>query len=179
MRAKFFIFLFLLFDIIPCHSQITIEECYRKAQANYPLIKQYGLIEKTKEYNLENAKRGYLPKVAFTAQATYQSDVTEIPFDAGQLGIPGLNIPAVDRDQYKMEIGIEQTIWDGGTARSQKGIFHAEADIDRKETDVSIYTVNGRINQLFSASCLLMPSWHKIKCYKPNCNATATKWFLI
>ena len=149
MRAKFFIFLFLLFDIIPCHSQITIEECYRKAQANYPLIKQYGLIEKTKEYNLENAKRGYLPKVAFTAQATYQSDVTEIPFDAGQLGIPGLNIPAVDRDQYKMEIGIEQTIWDGGTTRSQKGIFHAEADIDRKETDVSIYTVNGRINQLF------------------------------
>ena len=29
--------------------EITIEECYRKAQANYPLIKQYDLIEKSRE----------------------------------------------------------------------------------------------------------------------------------
>ena len=149
MSAKPFLPLLLLLAAIPCHGQLTIEECYRKAQANYPLIKQYGLIEKTKEYNLENAGRGYLPQVKFSAQATYQSDVTEFSFDAGQLGIPGLRIPTVDRDQYRMEIGIEQAIWDGGAIRSQKEILQAEAEAGRKSTDVDLYAVNGRVNQLF------------------------------
>ena len=150
MKAKPFIHIFLLCSsILPCHSQLTIEECYRKARNNYPLIKQYGLIEKSEAYNLENARRGYLPQVRFTAQATYQSDVTEIPFNATQLGIPGLHIPTVDRDQYKMEIGIEQAIWDGGAVRSQKKLLQAEADVNRKGTDTDLYAVNARVNQIF------------------------------
>lgn len=150
MKAKPFIHIFLLCcGILPCHGQLTIEECYRKARSNYPLIKQYGLIEKSEAYNLENARRGYLPQVRFTAQATYQSDVTEIPFNVTQLGIPGLHIPTVDRDQYKMEIGIEQAIWDGGAVRSQKKLLQAEADVDRKGTDTDLYAVNARVNQVF------------------------------
>lgn len=45
--------------------EITIEECYRKAQANYPLIKQYDLIEKSREYSVSNANKGYLPQISF------------------------------------------------------------------------------------------------------------------
>ena len=43
------------------------------------MVHQYGLVEKTKEYNLENAAKGYLPQFALSAKASYQSDVTEIP----------------------------------------------------------------------------------------------------
>ena len=31
------------------YGQITLEECRQKTQDNYPLVRQYGLIEKTKE----------------------------------------------------------------------------------------------------------------------------------
>ncbi len=49
---------------IGMYAQITLEECQRKTQENYPLVHQYGLVEKTKEYNLENAAKGYLPQFA-------------------------------------------------------------------------------------------------------------------
>ena len=44
-----------------CWAQLTVEECYSKAQANYPLIRQRGLIEKTKDYkHLAGPKKIYL-----------------------------------------------------------------------------------------------------------------------
>ena len=44
------------------YGQITLEECRQKTQDNYPLVRQYSLIEKTKEYNLNNASKGNLPQ---------------------------------------------------------------------------------------------------------------------
>ena len=42
-------------------QQLTLDECLSKAKANYPLVKQYGLIEETGNYNLSNANKSYLP----------------------------------------------------------------------------------------------------------------------
>mgnify|MGYP002604910765 CR=1 FL=1 len=69
------------------YGQITLEECRQKTQDNYPLVRQYSLIEKTKEYNLNNASKGNLPQFSLSAKASYQSDVTELP----------VKIPGIDR----------------------------------------------------------------------------------
>ena len=107
---------------IACHcagwAQLTVEECYRKAQDNYPLIRQHGLIEKTRDYNLSNARRGYLPQLNLSAQATYQSDVTKIPIDFQQLGLAGIRIPALSQDQYKADDGQE------GSCEVRDGVLH-------------------------------------------------------
>ena len=129
--------------------QLSIEACYEKARANYPLIKQYGLIEKTKEYNLSNAAKGYLPQVTFSAQATYQSDVTEIPIDLDAIGLTGVEIPSVSQDQYKMELALSQTLWDGGAIRSERKTLRTQAEVDQRDMDVSMYTINERVNQLY------------------------------
>ena len=42
------------------HAQLTLDECRRQAQANYPLVRRYGLIEKACEYDLSNAKSATL-----------------------------------------------------------------------------------------------------------------------
>ena len=63
MKRMVFSLSFLLF-VSGMYAQITLEECQRKTQENYPLVHQYGLVEKTKEYNLENAAKGYLPQFA-------------------------------------------------------------------------------------------------------------------
>lgn len=68
MKTYLLFFIFLCGIWSPCLAQLTIEECQRRAQTNYPLIKQYALIEKTKEYNLKNVARGYLPQLAFSAE---------------------------------------------------------------------------------------------------------------
>ena len=65
-----FSFSFLLY-VAGAYAQITLEECQRKTQDNYPLVHQYGLVEKTKEYNLENAAKGYLPQFALSVSYTH------------------------------------------------------------------------------------------------------------
>lgn len=132
-----------------CTAQLSIEECYRKARQNYPLVKQYGLIDKTEDYNLSNAAKGYLPQLAFTAQATYQSDVTKLPFGPEITRLTGLEIPILSKDQYKASVDINQTVWDGGAIASKKKAIRAKAETDRRQTDVGLYALNGRVNQLF------------------------------
>lgn len=131
------------------NAQITIQECYRKAQENYPLIKQYDLIENTKEYNLSNANKGYLPQVMFSSKASYQSDVTQLPIDLSQLGGQGMNIKPLSKDQYSANLEVNQTIWDGGNIESQKDKINARAEVEKKNTEVSIYSINERVNQLY------------------------------
>ena len=149
MRIKTITLFLALVSYAPCFAQLSIEACYEKAQANYPLIKQYGLIEKTKEYNLSNAAKGYLPQVTFSAQATYQSDVTEIPIDLDAIGLTGVEIPSVSQDQYKMELALSQTLWDGGAIRSERKTLRTQAEVDQRDMDVSMYTINERVNQLY------------------------------
>ena len=64
---------FILFLTPYAYSQarLTIEECYERAEANYPLIRQRELIQKTKTFSIENASKGYLPQVSIGGQATY------------------------------------------------------------------------------------------------------------
>lgn len=149
MESKSISLILMLLAYFPCFAQLRIEDCYQKAQANYPLIKQYDLIEKTKEYNLSNANKGYLPQVMFSAKATYQSDVAQLPIDFSQLGIQGVDIPTLSKDQYNVTLDINQTIWDGGTIKSKKEYIYTASEINKRDVEVSIYAINDRVNQLY------------------------------
>ena len=39
-------------------AQLTLEGCYRAARENYPLVRQFDLIERTNDFTLENAAKG-------------------------------------------------------------------------------------------------------------------------
>ena len=54
MKRTILSFSFILAAML-AHAQLTLEGCQHSAQTNYPLVRQYGLIEKAREYNLENA----------------------------------------------------------------------------------------------------------------------------
>jgi outer membrane protein TolC len=90
-------------------TTLTIQDCYSLAKANYPLLKQRDLITKSKEYTVQNASKGYLPQLSINGSATYQSEVTAIP-----ISIPGMNVPTLSKDQYKLYAEVNQTAYDGG-----------------------------------------------------------------
>ena len=138
-----------------CAAQLTIEECYAKARDNYPEVKQYGLIAKAEAYNISNAAKGYLPQLALSAQATYQSDVTKLPFDEGLLAPLGIDIPTLGKDQYKVTLDMSQTIWDGGGIKARKKAIRAGAEAERRQADVSLYALRARVNQLFFGILLI------------------------
>ena len=149
MKRMIFSFSFLLY-VAGAYAQITLEECQRKTQDNYPLVHQYGLVEKTKEYNLENAAKGYLPQLALSAKASYQSDVTEIP-----VKLPGVDLKGLPKDQYQVMLELQQKIWDGGGIRMQKKQTIAEAEVEKEKLNVDMYALNDRVNQLYFGILLL------------------------
>lgn len=130
-------------------TSITIEECYSKARENYPLIRKLGLVEKTKEYNIDNLNKGYLPQLMFSSKATYQSDVTKIPIDLEAMGFKGVEIPHLSRDQYGISLDLNQTIWDGGAIKSSKETVKSSSEVGKRNIEVSLYAVNERINQIY------------------------------
>lgn len=129
-------------------AQLSIEDCHNKAKENYPLIKQYGLIEKTKEFSLSNADKGYLPQFSISAKATYQSEVTGLPvYIPGKVGLT--------KDQYNATLDVNQNIWDGGIIKNKKQMAVSAAEVSKKQMDVDIYTIRERVNQLFFGILLL------------------------
>lgn len=132
------------------YGQLTIELCHEKAKKNYPLIKRYDLIEKTKDYNLSNAGKGYLPQFSMSAKATYQSDVPHLP-----ISVPGVNIRPLSQDQYGVTLDVNQTIWDGGVISSKKEMAKTASEVALKQLEVNLYYINDRVNQLYFGILLL------------------------
>ena len=149
MKRTILSFSFVLAAML-AHAQLTLEECQHSAQTNYPLVRQYGLIEKAREYNLENAGKGYLPQFTISGKATYQSDVTKLPVD-----VPGIDIKSMPKDQYQVMLEVSQNIWDGGDIRSKKQLTQATSEIDRGKQEVDMYAQNDRVNQLYFGILLL------------------------
>ncbi|MCD7942878.1 MAG: TolC family protein [Bacteroides intestinalis] len=149
MKRTILSFSFILAAML-AHAQLTLEGCQHSVQTNYPLVRQYGLIEKAREYNLENAGKGYLPQFTLSGKATYQSDVTKLPVD-----IPGIDMKSMPKDQYQVMLEVSQNIWDGGDIRSKKQLTRATSEIDRGKQEVDMYALNDRVNQLYFGILLL------------------------
>ena len=134
-------------------QSISLDECYQMAKQNYPKIKQYGLIEQSGVFSLSNANKAYLPQLSFVAQATWQSDITEIPSGLSDVlsQMTGQNVTllSVSKDQYKMVAEVNQTVWDGGVIHSQKESIKASGEVEKQSLEVDLYTIRDRVNQLF------------------------------
>ena len=134
----------------------TLEECQQAAERNYPLIKQYGLIEKTTHLTVANIQKGWLPQVSAQAQATYQSDVMAWPDEMKtMLGGMGIDVKGLKKDQYRVGIDVQQTISDGGVIGSQKRIAREQGKREAAQNEVNIYNVRKRVNEMYFGLLLL------------------------
>ncbi len=129
---------------------VTLDECQKAARENYPMIKRYGLIEKTTDLSVSNLNKQWLPQVGASAQATYQSDVMTLP-DAlkEMLEQRDYDVKGLRKDQYRIGFNVDQNIWDGGRIKNQKNIARAQGEVDKAQNDVSLYTVAQRVNELY------------------------------
>ncbi len=123
---------------------LNIDRCLDMAQQNYPLIKQYNLIEQTRAYSIANAQKNYLPKVSVMGQVTYQSDVSEIP-----ISLPQIDIPAIDYDQYRLYGEISQSLTDLFIVSKQKKQINYRSEVDTQKTAVELYQLKERIANLY------------------------------
>lgn len=146
-----------LLAILPMALQAqTLDECQKAAEQNYPLIRQYDLIGKTTELTVANIDKGWLPQISASAQATMQSDVVSWP-DQMKTMMTGMGIEmkGLKKDQYRVGIDINQTVYDGGAISSQKAIALEQGKVEAAQTEVNIYNVRKRVNEMYFSLLLL------------------------
>ena len=151
IKMKKLIFIPLILITIFVFGQVeqkfTLSQCYDSAISNYPNLSQLELNKAVFDLNTKNIKTNYYPKLNLNGQASYQSDVTKMPF--GDNLPAGLQIEELDKDWYKINLDIEQMIYDGGLTSSMKKLEETDYKISTQKLQVELYQLKDRINHLF------------------------------
>lgn len=133
----------------------TLEQCQEAAERNYPLIRQMDLINQTTDLTVQNIQKGWLPQLSASAQATLQSDVTAFPESMQAIyKAVGISMEGLKKDQYRLGIDVQQTLFDGGTISSQKEIVRRQSEVSQAQTEVTLYQVRQRVNEMYFALLL-------------------------
>ncbi len=141
---KLFLIILISFFAVPVLAQqsITLQECYDLATKNYPLAKQSQLLDAQNQLDKEIVSNARLPQINLDAQATYQSDVIEIP-------IPNSGIEPLNKDQYRATLSVNQLIYNGGATNASLEVKSAQTKTKQKQVEVNLYQLKQRINQYF------------------------------
>ena len=154
MRIKAFIIMWAV-ALSGANAQ-TLAECQQAAERNYPLIKRMDLITQTAALTVANIQKGWLPQLTVTAQATLQSDVTAFPEQMQTVYQQmGIDIKGLRKDQYRIGVDVQQTVFDGGAISSRKEVARREAGVEIARQEVDIYKVRQRVNELYFSLLLL------------------------
>ena len=130
-------------------QSLTLEACKQRAEANYPAVSQYRLIELTRDFTLENAAKAWLPQVSVSVSGVAFTDLLDVNDRMKRLGIDTKNTMASGM------VMVNQNVYDGGQIHAQRQIARAQADIQRQQLAVSMYDLNRRVEQLYFGVLLL------------------------
>ena len=150
----------LLFSISVCltftATAQTLEECQQAAERNYPLIAQHDLIARTTQLTVANIQKGWLPQLTATAQATLQNTVISWPEEMTELMQQmGIDMKGLAKDQYRVGLDLQQTVFDGGAISAQKRVAREQGAVQQAQLDVDLYQVRQRVNEMYFGLLLL------------------------
>ena len=130
-------------------QSLTLEACKQRAEANYPAVSQYRLIELTRDFTLENAAKAWLPQVSASVSGVAFTDLLDVNDRMKRLGIGTKNTMASGM------VMVNQNVYDGGQIHAQRQIARAQADVQHQQLAVSMYDLNRRVEQLYFGVLLL------------------------
>ncbi|PIV16016.1 MAG: TolC family protein [Flavobacteriales bacterium CG03_land_8_20_14_0_80_35_15] len=148
-RISVIMLMFIALNIFS-QEKLSLEQCYTLAEKNYPLAKQNDLLLKQNTIDLEIINIEKLPKLDFLVQASYQSDVTSLPFS-----IPVTTVEPPNKDQYKATVSINQLIYDGGFINASLTEKSTSLKTQQKQVEVNLYRLKEQVNQFYFSILLL------------------------
>ncbi len=134
--------------VIPLRAQslqpVSLQECLQKAVAHFPNEKQLQYNQQTHQLKDEILNKNYLPSLNLNGQVSHQSEVTSIP-----ISFPGISIPTPSKNMYKLNLDLQQLIWDGGMTSSQKNLENSSYQIADQQVKISTYQQKQRVALLY------------------------------
>ena len=156
MKRIFLSFLLALVCFAVSKAQLSLDTCQTLARANYPFIRQYGLVAKATDYNVANVKTAWWPQIVVSAQATLQSDAASFPDKMQSVYTQmGISIKGLHRDQYRMALDVNQQLYDGGAIKASRAQAEAAGKVAEEQVNVSLYDIRARVNDLYFGMLLI------------------------
>ncbi len=161
-------------------DSLTLEDCYSHAIVQYPLSAQFALLDQKNDLEIKKLNTNYLPHLNLNGTASYQSEVTRVnvifnpiylppPIDQ-ELPAPTPIVPYPPKDQYKINLNINQVIYDGGVTAGQKKVEDANYTIEKQNVEIELYQVKQQINHVFFSIVLLQESEELLLVLKSQIN---------
>lgn len=147
MTRKFFLLAMILLPIA-AHA-LSLNEARSMARDNYPAIRQYRMIEQSRDFTLDNVAKGWLPQVSISVGAYGFTDILKSDKKMEQAGMDMNNFMA------NASVMIKQSLYDGGQIAARKKVVWAESQVQKQQLDVSMYAINEQVDQLFFSILLL------------------------
>ena len=149
-KKPFFLVVLLLFsaglmaqETTP--SKVSLQYCLQQAVKHFPVTQQLQLNQNKYQLQQQNTKKNYLPSLNLNGMASYQSDVTKVPMPP----VPGFDIPVISKDWYKINLDLEQFVWDGGLTKNQKALETADYRLADQQVQVKTYNLKKQVNLLY------------------------------
>jgi len=133
---------------IAAQDTITLEFCYQQVQKTYPLARQAELLDKSSDLRTRNLNKNYLPSINVNGIASWQNQVTEMSITLPN-GYPKVVGPEIPKDQYKLTLDVNESIYDGNVTHYQKKLEQYNLNVDKKSVDASLYLLKDQVNQFY------------------------------
>ena len=124
-------------------QSLTLNKCQEMAHENYPAIQQYGMVESLRDYTVSNAAKGWLPQINVQAGAYGFTDIINANEQMAKMGFDMKNYLASGM------VSVKQAIYDGGQIAAGKKVAKAQAEVQKRQLDVTMHDINERVEQLF------------------------------
>ena len=141
--------------------QISLQECMDQAVIQHPMYGQHQLQAALQNLKLDNLHSDLLPKVSLNGKATLQNEVVSLP-----ISLPGVIIPSVSKDQYRLSLDVNQAIYRGGLNAFQNELEKNSLDISDMLIDKELYAVKAQTKTLFFQIILVDKQMQIIESYR-------------
>jgi len=133
-------------------NKLQLIELIEALRTHHPLTERTGVYHQQQEFEEALLDKQWLPKVNLQGQATWQSKVTGIQMD---VAIPGvdLSIPEAPKDQYKVALELQQTLYDGGRTKRSRQLEVAKYERQQHAHEMDLHALEQQVTTLYFA-CL-------------------------
>lgn len=128
---------------------LGLVELQDAAVARDPRLARRALERRSTELRLENLDAEHLPSFRLTGDASYQSEVTEIPIDQ-----PGVQVGVPPKDRYEGSLDATWLLWDGGRLATRGDVERARRDAALATVDAELYELRGAVSDAFFGALL-------------------------
>ncbi len=130
---------------------LSLARCWELGQAAFPLTGNKALLDESLQLKLKSLTTNYYPQLSVIAQASYQSEVTSI--DLSNIPFP-IDIATPAKDQYKLALDVQQTIYDAGGTKHSKAVERLGNKEAQYSNQADWHSMKQQIQQIYFAGLL-------------------------